>query len=418
MHFQFVYTEVIRIGGAKTLMARMAEWLMSHGHSVDILILRDESLASTAVLSLFPTSCNIYYIKNSYRQHLLYPHNLKTWLAKETLRPDVCIPFSAEALHVALSAVRGYRRPPVVIPYVINPVEYVRRNPSPLAPYCKKVFNDCIPDNCKIFMSEDIRSLHQKDAGRIFHGSLVLPLPVTLRTRRSHDKHASRRIVSIGRIDSNMKTYNEQLVPMIARLRAEGITLEWDIYGGGPEYAVENMKKLIALHQLQDFVRLNGEIAYDAFDHVLDDCFVFVGMGTSAIEASMVGAPSIVAIASSDEPMSYGLLADHPFGACGEVLDHRQGLGIEVLLRTMLALPESEYVATCNQGRIYAEQYSSERIMPAFMEHVSGCMQTRCKLKPFPYRYSLALNMKRLRRRFLPAANPNGIKPSCDHKPI
>jgi glycosyltransferase involved in cell wall biosynthesis len=137
------------------------------------------------------------------------------------------------------------------------------------------------------------------------------------------------KIVSVGRLDK-MKSYNIYMVDVVKDLLQRGYKVSYDIYGEGP--LREEIEEKIRISKLEKHIHLRGQMDYRETEITLSDAFVFVGMGTASIEASMCGVPSIVAIADATEPLTYGFLQDLPFGSCGEMLDRRPTLHISDIL--------------------------------------------------------------------------------------
>ena len=61
---------------------------------------------------------------------------------------------------------------------------------------------------------------------------------------------------------------------------------------------------------LTDAVNLKGTLEYSSFDITVSRYDLFIGSGTSVIEASAIGIPSIVGIENLTDPFTYGYLCD------------------------------------------------------------------------------------------------------------
>src|SRR5690606_16390596 len=115
------------------------------------------------------------------------------------------------------------------------------------------------------------------------------PLPVD----SDHFIPADRRpiwgkIVSIGRL-SEMKEYNFYMIEVVAELIRRGYDVTWTVYGAG-EFE-EVMRTMIRERNLEGVIALAGPMPYERCRQVLSDAYVFVGMGTTIVEAAMFGVP-------------------------------------------------------------------------------------------------------------------------------
>lgn len=158
------------------------------------------------------------------------------------------------------------------------------------------------------------------DAGRDHHGSAlkmdltgasVITLLVDIDKYSFVDRRdvPKKKIVSIGRITS-FKTYNFTMLNVMKSLTEKGYDLEWHVYGDGEQFAT--LKRQVASMQLERVVKLYGAIPYSALEGVLRDSFLYIGSGTSLIDAAACGVPAITTIEYSNDASSYGFISDVP----------------------------------------------------------------------------------------------------------
>lgn len=116
----------------------------------------------------------------------------------------------------------------------------------------------------------------------------------------------SNKIVSIGRL-VKFKTYNEQIMKILDSINTKyKLNLEYHIYGyGDNEIYLRNLSK-----NINSKVFFHGILNYSNFSNVLKDCLVFVGSGTSIIESSALGIPSIIGIESNNDGETYGFFSN------------------------------------------------------------------------------------------------------------
>lgn len=143
----------------------------------------------------------------------------------------------------------------------------------------------------------------------------VLSIPLanpTVTWRKS--KSNLLRIVSVGRL-VNFKRYFFGLVQLARELQRLGQPYELHIYGDGP--LKDRILELIDNYQICDSVKLFGLLPYSDFQSVVSSYDLFVGMGTAAMEAGLIGIPVILSRDSSDN-QCYGYLFDVTPGFAGE----------------------------------------------------------------------------------------------------
>lgn len=135
----------------------------------------------------------------------------------------------------------------------------------------------------------------------------ILPLGVDL---SKYDKctpsRSSRKIVSVGRL-VGFKIYNRHMISQLSLIRRLD-DFEYYIYGEGPEK--ESLQNLARECGISDYVHFMGQVEYEDLSRVLSDVFCFIGSGTTIIEASAAGIPSIVGIESIKTPCTCGFFSD------------------------------------------------------------------------------------------------------------
>lgn len=101
------------------------------------------------------------------------------------------------------------------------------------------------------------------------------------------------RFVTVGRIDYQ-KAY-PRLVRILARLRQEGYNFRWTIIGGGKEADVDAIKKSIEREQLDEWVKMPGELKNPYLQMREADIFAllsdFEGIPNTIYEALILGMP-------------------------------------------------------------------------------------------------------------------------------
>ncbi len=200
------------------------------------------------------------------------------------------------------------------------------------APYYEQVNRRFVlgylPAKLLCMFSVDCKTLYEQKYGLDLTAASTFKLgTITSEDRGELPQSVTRspvfKICTVGRL-VDFKTYNLQLLDTIKSL-TEKHNVILDVYGDGP--LKEEMQQRIADLGLEDNVRLKGPLEYNLFNDTVARYDVFVGAGSTVIQASAQGVPTIPMIDNCDRPFTYGFFCD--------VFDRqygRKGLDIEVHL--------------------------------------------------------------------------------------
>ena len=377
MHLLFVY-DVFIVGGVETLVARMSQWLIEHQHSATLLIGKPAEAPH-----LLPRSVRLVSLgKTNLHYDISDNHKALSLLTLEKSLPvNFIYSLSRNTLSLALYLSSHLSSRPNVLAGVYNPWDHLKGSGHILPFYLIRhhLFYDTIPDENKIFMSEQIRRNHENNTQIDLQKARVWPLPIK---SMKDNVRASRtpvhgKIVSIGRLD-RMKSYNIYMVDVVKELLNRGYKVTYDIYGEGP--LRREIEEKIISNKMEPYIYLRGQMDYSDMQRILSDAFVFVGMGTSLIEAAMCGVPSLLAIAGAKAPFTYGFLQDLPLGCCGEILDTAPDLSMSDLLANLFDASSAQYDLCTDDSRNAALRYDADTLMPLFLSY---CKESNCCQPPF-----------------------------------
>lgn len=402
MNYLFVYKNALNIGGIQTLIARIAEGLIASGHSVSALFFTD---ICEPVARLLPEECEQLSLPAGYQERILFPHNCRRWLSEHCGDAEVCVTFGNGPLHFISANLSSFRSRPSVISYVVNDIEFTGTGRKLFGRFYSHMFLDryfrySLPDINKFFAGEAVLRLHEEKSNAKFPDARITPIPIKMSHQRATASLRPFRLVSIGRIDSVLKTYNLSVPAVMRELRDEGHAIHWDVYGGGVPPDIEKFLALIREHGVEDCVTWHGELPYEDMPAALENATVFLGMGTAALEAAMLGIPTLVAVACTFEPVCYGFLHEVPFGIFGEDgaywLDRRR---IKDALAELYRSSRADYERLVEADRNYVRQYASDEWITRFIEFTRE--SRRAVAPPFPVLWSVLIALNRLRRRLL-----------------
>lgn len=295
----------LAIGGVETYIVRLAREINSKGWRVDVLLISKKN--DGGLLSELSKFANVFvwekvpFLNNSSWINAFLP--LK-WCNNNHFYDIVHVVDLLTLGHVRLNsdAIR-YKALSIGIYHSMEIVWWRDRNP-----YFRKKLLELYDRNVRLtlFPNESTAFLAAQLTGVPVDCLNIVPLGIDFSKYAEIGPSAtSKRIVSIGRL-VDFKTYNKHLISQLSEIRQLG-DFEYYVYGGGPELIplkVHAGKCGVAKH-----VHFKGEVPYEDLPNILNGAFCFVGSGTTIIEASAAGIPSIIGIESLEAPMTCGLFS-------------------------------------------------------------------------------------------------------------
>ncbi len=376
MKILFVYSK-LGLDGISTVIHRMAKSLTQNRHSVSILLMESNNIirySDPLIIQQVSQFATIIYAGKSVT-NMLSAHTFNL-----VEKFDLIYAMGRESVLSALIMKKNANKETPFILGVYSTRDFAFRSHRwrIIKNIMDKVFAE-IPAKNVLFMNKECLEAHERASGRDFSQSPIVPIPVdTASMKRCIRRHNRKKIVSIGRI-VDWKTYNFIMLDVVDQLTNEGICIEYHIYGHGE--LEQYLSKQIEKRGLQDSIFLHGALPYADIPIVLTDAFLFIGMGTSLVEAAACGVPSLIAIESNPKPTTYGFFHEVDMGyAVGEVVEGLPMFSITEKIKDLLDLDETEYHRIEEQHRQQAEKFSIQQVMQIFIEHLTQAQ---------PYNYSI-----------------------------
>lgn len=184
-------------------------------------------------------------------------------------------------------------------------------------------------------MNEACLEAHRRNYGYRLENATVIPLPMSVTSEQKPLKTGSRlRVVTVARLVP-MKGYVEGLILAVSQaVREDGLDIELQVVGAGPLMA---RLKWVALREgIAKRVTFIGSVAYADLPRLYRDADIFVGMGTTVLEAASHGVPALIAEAYTTEFRSPGRFSEQAGFELGEPDQGAPSPSGEGLLRSML----------------------------------------------------------------------------------
>lgn len=312
----FIY-RTLSLGGIETFFVRMAKERNKLGLHTKILLFSKPHESDTTLLREMSKYAEVIFAEQVFLNIPLL-----------TKRTPVIVPIKKKALkdlfenvdqvHVSLGvhALLGYRLikklnlsiPITVGFYHYNVYLWGGSNVAKNVKIDRNFVFSYLPRKSLLFFSEGNKNFNQKSTSLDFSGSSTFRLGVVDHKDNEikGSTHSPLKIVAVGRLEE-FKSYNLYMIDTVKNLKSKGIEVQFDIYGDGP--LKEQMQKNINIEGLETQVHLKGKLDYLNFDNTVMEYDLFIGSGTSIIQAASLGVPSIVGIENFNLPETYGFFS-------------------------------------------------------------------------------------------------------------
>ena len=291
----------------------MSRWLAENNHQVTLLVERPGKWTD-----ILPRGVRYVVLDKRFPELYYYFHAKRLWESLEIEKPDVIKSFDMGSSWIACQLAGIIRKDCKVIAGIYNPSIFKWYwAPESLLPWSTKRlylknYLKCVPASARVFCGvdqlEELEEMYRQKG-------ILWPIPIdTTQFEPALRKPKWGKIVSVGRL-SPMKEYNLYLIDVVKTLRDRGLDVTWSVYGTG-EYET-TMRERIRKARLEQYIFMEGAVPYAHFRKVLEDAYVFVGMGTSILEAALFKVPNVNANAYEREGLTCGPVYNFPPGSIG-----------------------------------------------------------------------------------------------------
>ena len=358
----------LRTGGIETLILRLANFFVTKSYKVSVCAAKGGELTS-----LLDKNIDLIIYNDT---HDLLLAVLAKFL-REPAESRVLIlsfdPISAARALMVETVLSKYQRI-THLSGVFHPRAYFMTGERKDRIYLNYLLARAIGKSSLFFMNTECRDSHANKWGIDLSSSPILALPINLAdTSWQPSENAIVRVVSVGRL-VNFKAYNLGVARAVRACLDRGIEVTWDIYGDGPLQAL--IMGEIEANKVISHVRLMGVLDYSSFSTKVAGYDLFVGLGTAALEAAMVGVPTICATVDQ-ATRCYGYLDNLPFGNVGELLANPPTQEFADLIQKYSASGQAQRTLLSKRSRAAAEKYG----MPKFTEALANMTINR-QVKP------------------------------------
>lgn len=324
----------LTLGGIETYCLRMCRALAARGHDVEVWVVKRKFHAE---------------LVRSYRE--VVPVRFLTRLTPAPLLPiapavpaDVDLIFTTGRLALIFGTLAlKTEEDTCLVAGVFSQWEFLGETADYKSRISQALLSQIGTKNL-IFCTEGCRTWHEPALGPEVRDSLVSPLLIDLPEARPSSGPPSRpgdpvHIVSVGNF-TPFKTYHFTLPSVIRDLRSAGVEVRWTVYGEGPE--LERTRRIVAEAGVEDLVTLAGRVPYERFHDEVAKGDLYIGAGTTLIEASALGVPSLVALDDNPDATTPGYFCDRRGIYTSDVAGDERLVPFEQAIAAFAAMSEEE----------------------------------------------------------------------------
>lgn len=359
--YLLVYSQ-LGLGGVETLIVRMANWLVSDGYGVKLLLMNESKLDL-----LLDKRVEVKYYGIKY--FFLFDPILIKFFTRTFFFQNIDVIYSFEATTCWLSTIihQNLKNKPLFYTGVYHPEEYNSYSRGQNG-FFKKMIISYIPKDAIFFMNSGCKLRVASNLNMSFEESKYFPLPVNIRPIRlpSECKPENFRILSVGRL-VDFKSYNFLMLNVIQNIKMDYENVVFEIYGHGPQQS--KLIKEIEHRSLTNNVIFKGALNYEKFSEVLDGAYLYIGMGTTLVEASMCGVPSLVAKYGNQLSTCYGFFHNQRDLNVGEINPENREYDLELIIREAFSWTNEEYLTEVMKSTDYCEKFNMDSVMREFLKN-------------------------------------------------
>ncbi len=309
-------------GGSHTLMLRMCKWLRAHDIKVGVLCISDSNIEIVTAMQEIGVSIDVV---GDFDLSVLY-NTLKKYYEKDE---DVKVINLFLGKWLAVECVKKCHNIPVQnIIYDIHPATFYKGVGLPLKllrKYAKWEFRKIAK---KIYRNNAIISMEETNikSAREFleiknpddYRPPILRLPMICERKEECNEiiqkgYNSNAIMAAARADFPYKGYLMGLVDDFAVLKLQYPEIKLCLVVAGHDMPLLKEKIEALPSNIKNDIKIHGWLKYPELLSEMQNCKVFVGMGTTILDAALQYKPVVSTAFNTLENKTCGLFSDNPF---------------------------------------------------------------------------------------------------------
>jgi hypothetical protein len=332
------------MGGTETLILRLLAWYKQRNYRV--ILLTEEKITNEAILEDVKKVQFEHYTYDRSKGYFKKNNQLLSFARNEI--PLIITQFFPEFFrcHLLLSPSKYQCRFRHVI-YIVHPYSTYLCSKK-LSKIGRGMLDIFLRKGNLVFMDEmcvgacvkfyNLNSLH--------YDFKILRLPIfTNKTNRIISNRTGLRILAVSRFEFPFKGYILGLVEAFARLQPQNPRFTLTIIGYGRDK--DQVEKLIRTlpHGVTSSISLLDQLPSDQVNEHIRCCDVYVGMGTTVLDAANLGKIAIVAVGYQNANLALGYFHEN-YKSLGEIFTNGvKYRTFEELLMQIALLNEEEFIS-------------------------------------------------------------------------
>lgn len=347
-HILFVVGQ-LTVGGIETYILRVARTAHAAGIKVSVWVVKQR--IDQELHTMLEEVATVRFLAPSFLP-------IPLWVSAPSLPEDIDLVFTTgrtSLLFAAFAAARG-RKAVRLVAGVFSQWEYCVDDGSQKHVLAAELIRQLGVSNM-VFCTEGCRNDHAAVLGPVYNSALISPLLVELpppRSRAPRDSGAPLHIVSVARL-TPFKTSNLQMPAVLAELQDRGIEATWTLYGAGEEQPA--IEAAIKRAGVADRAFLAGNLPYSKLHDAIASADVYIGGGTTIVEASAMGVPALVALDENPQPTSPGFFANTSGDYTSDAAPGFELFAIADLLERLARSQPEEVATLASRSRARASRY-------------------------------------------------------------
>jgi glycosyltransferase involved in cell wall biosynthesis len=360
VHIQF-FVGQLQIGGIETYIVRIAKALHKAGHKVSVAIIKNR--VDTELLATLSEVAVVTILGHASRLTLL---NVNPPAISDNV--DLVFATGRTSLLYAAKASSKAARPVRLVTGVYSQFEFLPRQHDYRYEVCMQILRQIGHHNL-VFATEGCREDHARAVDSSWRSSRISPLLIDLAVmggdaQRENGQIASPlRMLSVGRFVP-FKTYNYYMPRVVRQLLDRGLAVRWDVYGDG--VCAEQLQQQIMAHGVSDAVTVHPPVPYAELSSVFDTGDVYIGSGTTLLQASAVGLPSIVALDDSLEPVTPGYVCHRSSTLTSDFLEGEPLFPVADVITNFVAMQNVDRKQLSVASKFSVRRFSTENAVDEY----------------------------------------------------
>lgn len=376
----YFYSELLT-GGIETLIVRQANWLIKNNFKIILHLSKPGKLDH-----LLDPNIKIIYNNNlfNFRNNI----SLHTRYINENDVVQIFRPNALFLLYTIFQNININIRVSIGF-FHLYEVTYSAGFKNIFLGDYKKLLH-YIPVTNWYFINEPTKKRHEEILGYNLDSSVIIPVPVSENLNNFDHKPKKFKIVSIGNL-RKFKTYNLTALNVIYELAKKYDSISYDIFGAGELY--NEMKIFIEKNCMESIVTIHKQLEYENYSQPLRDAYVFIGLGTSVLEAAILGIPSIVALVNDKVGLTNGWVHNLNKINFGEEDETIPKVYLIDLLEDVINMDNEEYKRISMITKSKVKIYSIDSVMREIIKHYDQLLLiNNIKWNPTKYHFHYLLN--------------------------